>query len=145
MTIWWHKKSIPISKTKNFSIQINLHRTLNKLWRYLIEESSTSRHTGNFQKDIKREKNTRNIPRLSCFHQKRKIFANPDSSRGRYFPTGCSSPWVTVCFEIGIDSQASYILSSSKGYSFNLLERSRRGRVSFGILFYTCLVFEYRR
>lgn len=44
----------------------------------------------------------------------RKIFASRDSSRGRYFPSGCSSPWVTVCFEIGIDSQTSYILSSSK-------------------------------
>lgn len=58
----------PFYKTKNSSIQINFHRTSNKLWRYLIEKSSTSRHTGNFQKDIF---NKKNIPRLSCFHQSR--------------------------------------------------------------------------
>lgn len=57
----------PFYKIKNSSIQINFHRTSNKLWRYLIEKSSTSRHI-NFQKDIF---NKKNIPRLSCFHQSR--------------------------------------------------------------------------
>lgn len=117
-----------IFKTKNSSIQINFHRIFFKSSN-IFDQSRNLRHTGQFSKRYKTRKSTRIYSLVFSPKSWRKIFTNRDSSRGRYFPSGCSSPWVTVCFETGIDSQAPYISSSSEGCSICWNDRDEGGIV----------------